>query len=266
MADLQELITRGKFIFSGAPKRLEVFKCINGQRSTKDVSRMTRRSLSTVLHDIEKLADMELIRTRKDNFGKVLKKNNATIYEKMPLVKHIPLSYFASIADTTKYTKTSVSKKTKRSHAQRIHTPTEQEILDISKAGEDQYFEFKSPGTDTSKITKEIAAFLHTKNGGIIFYGIEDDGSIVGSDVTRQVFDQRIHNSVRNTVSPQPTVIIKERNVIGSTIILVIIPPWNRKNLYQYSKTEKYYIRRGSNVFALKPDELQKLSKGQFIV
>ncbi len=52
--ELQELISRGRFIFSGAPKRLEVFKLINGKRSTKDLARETGRSHNSILNDIKK--------------------------------------------------------------------------------------------------------------------------------------------------------------------------------------------------------------------
>lgn len=266
MAQLQELISRGRFIFSGAPKRLEVYKLVNGKRSTKELALKTRRSLSSVLQDIEKLTDMELIRTKKDKYGTTIKRKKAAIYEKTPLVKHIPLSYFESVATTTAYMKVVASNKSRGATKTSIHIPDEQEILDISNSGEDQHYEFKSPGTDTNKITKEIAAFLHTRNGGVIFYGIEDDGSIIGADVSRQELDQRIHNSIRNTISSQPNVVIKECNTLGAKVLMIIIPPWDRKTLYQYTKTEKYYIRKGANIFALKPDELKKLSRGQYIL
>ena len=36
--ELQELISRGRFVFSGAPKRLEVFRLINGKRNTKEIA------------------------------------------------------------------------------------------------------------------------------------------------------------------------------------------------------------------------------------
>lgn len=266
MAGLQELISRGRLIFSGAAKRFEVFKLINGKKSTKEIARKTGRSLSSILQDIEKLKNMELVRGKTDKKGKVVRKEKASVYEKLPLIKHVSLSYFKDVADTNKLARRVVIKRSKLAKQSVIHVPTANEILDISKRGEDQFYEFKSPGTDSPKITKEVAAFLHTKNGGIIFYGIEDDGSIIGSDVRKQVFDQRVHNSIRNTITPQPTIEIKESDVLGSKVIMIIIPPWERKTLYQYTKNEKYYIRKGTNVFVLKPDEIKKLLKGKYIV
>ncbi|MEM2293474.1 MAG: ATP-binding protein [Candidatus Aenigmatarchaeota archaeon] len=266
MTDLQELISRGRFIFSNAPKRLEVFKLIDGKRSTKDIARKTGRNLLSVLNDVEKLRDMELIEEKKDPKGNIVRKERATVYEKARLIKHVPLSYFQEVAETSKLVKKMPTRRAKGGKPTIIYVPSEREILDICKQGEDQIYEFKAPGTEIAKITKEIAAFLHTKNGGIIFYGVQDDGSILGSDLTRQEFDQRIQNSARNTISPPPNIEVRERNVMGSKIILIIIPPWDGKTIYQYTLDNRYYIRKGTNVFALKPEEIKKLSIGETIV
>jgi len=264
MADLQELISRGRFIFSGAPKRLDVFKLINGKRSTKEVALKAGRSLVSVLQDFEKLRDMELIREKVDNRGQIIKKAGATIYEKIPLIKHVSLSFFEDIADTTKLVKQSASSKARSARPSTVHIPTDKEILDISKHGEDQLYEFKAPGTDAPKITREIAAFSQTKGGGIIFYGIDDYGTIVGSDLTRQAFDQKLHNSVQNTINPQPNIKITERNILGARVIMIIISPWDRNTFYRY-KDGRYYIRKGTNVFGIQPHELTKMGKGQYI-
>jgi len=265
MADLQELILRGRFIFSGAPKRFEVFNLINGKNSTKDAAKRTGRSLSSVLQDIEKLKDLELIQEKQDSKG-LLKKDGASVFEKAPLIKHVPDSYFRDVADTSRLIKKKVSKTARPQRLTCIHIPSENETLDICKEGENQLYEFKSPSTKMEDISEEIAAFLHTKSGGILFYGIDDGGTVLGSDIKRQDFDQRIHNSIRNTINPSPNIDIKEKDVMGAKIILVIIAPWDRKSLYQYTKKDRYLIRKGTNKFALQPDELKNLSKGIYVV
>jgi DNA-binding transcriptional ArsR family regulator len=265
MVDLQELIVRGRMIFDGASRRLEVFELVNG-RSTKEISRKTGRSLSAVDQDIEKLKDIELIVEKKDSKGNVVKKDGSMVYEKNPIIRHVPFSYFRDVANTTKLVKKPVKAQGKTPKPATIHIPSENEILDICKQGEDQLYEFKSPGVTTDKLTKEIAGFLHTKGGGVIFYGVEDDGSIIGADVRRQTLDQKIQNSVRNTISPAPSIEVKERKVMSSTVLLVVVPPWDRKTIYQNTMDGRYYIRRGTNIFALRPDEIKKLSQGVFVV
>ncbi len=150
-------MTRGRFLFSGAPMRLEVFKLVNGSNSTKDIARNTRRPLESVLNDLQKLVDMELIREAKDSSGKSLRKDGATVFEKEPLARHIPISYFGAVADTTKLMVKTVNSKTRSQQTLRVHVPTETEILDICKNGEGQLYEFKAPGVDTDKLTKEVA-------------------------------------------------------------------------------------------------------------
>ncbi len=252
-------------MFDGANRRLEVFELVNG-RSTKEIVRKSGRSLSAIDQDIEKLRDMELIQEKKDGKGNVIKKDGSIVYEKSPLIRHIPISYFRDVADTSKLVKKTKKGRTRISKPANIHVPSENEILDICKEGEDQLYEFKAPGVSTDKITKEIAGFLHTKGGGILLYGVEDDGSIIGADMRRQDFDQKIQNSVRNTISPPPSIEIKERAVMGSAVLLVVVPPWDRKAIYQNTLDGRYYIRRGTNIFALKPDEIKKLSQGIFVV
>ncbi len=78
--------------------------------------------------------------------------------------------------------------------------------------------------------------------------------------------DQKIQNSVRNTVSPSPSIEIKDRKVMGSAVLLVVVPPWDRKTIYQNTMDGRYYIRRGTNIFALRPDEIRKLSQGVIVV
>lgn len=266
--NIQELISRGRFIFSGAPKRLEVFKLINGKRSSKEISGRTSRTLSSVLNDIQKMRDMGLVEPKVDTKGAPVRKDACVVYEKVPLMRHIPISYFQGIDKIQKriIKGMEVSKKVKRSPSKPLSIPSTTEILDICKHGEDQIYEFKDPRVETSKITKEIAAFLHTKNGGLLFYGIDDDGSIVGSNVRRQDFDHALQNSIRNTISPQPNIEIEEREVLGHKIIIIVIPPWDRKSLYQYKKDRRFYIRRGANVFVATPSELKKLGKGKFVI
>jgi predicted HTH transcriptional regulator len=142
--------------------------------------------------------------------------------------------------------------------------PSETEILDACKTGEDQHLEFKAAGTDVRKVTREIAAMLNTREGGIVFYGVDDDGTIVGSDVTRQKFDQPLQNSIKNSISPAATVTLRAVKVLGSELLAILVPPWNRTDVYQFD--EKVLLRKGTNVFAAKPEELKKLHKGDYVV
>ena len=263
--ELQELVARARILFQSAPKRVLVFSLVNGKKSAKEIAKKSGKSLSATLQDLQKMRDLELIDLKKNDEGKLVKKDNSSIYEKVPLLKHLSSSYFESpekIAKTKSKQKSSKSKT--NASITILSVPSEQQILQICTSGEDQLYEFKSTGTAMEKISKEICAFANTKFGGIIFYGVEDDGAIENSNLNRQKFDQSIQNSVRHNITPTPFIKVIEKSILGYNIILIIISPWNRKEVHHFQ--DNIYIRRGTNVFKTKTDESKKLHAGEYIV
>lgn len=266
--DLQELIKRGRFIMANAPDRLSIFELVNGKRNAIDIAKVSKRHVNNVRRDLSTLADAGLIeQVIKDE--KPLKKDGSAVFDKIPLARTIPLRYFegsvvikSNLNDSDK--DKPGNKKRKNKQLNTLPIPTEQEILDVAKNGETQLVEFKSQGVEIRKITREIAAMLNTKEGGQIFYGINDDGDIEGSDLTRQKLDQPLQNSVRNSISPSATIRIHDVNVMGSVVIVITVPPWNKKNVYMFD--EKVLIRRGTNVFSAKTEDLRLLHEGKPIV
>jgi predicted HTH transcriptional regulator len=260
--ELQELVARGRILFSGASARLEVFKLVNGKRSAKEIARKLGRSHNAILNDLLKMKDLELISPKTDKNGKPIRKADSIVYEKAPLIRHIPISYFENPTEITrqKVQAKSLSGKSKFGELPSLHMPSETEILDICRHGENQIYEFKAAGTDIQKLTKESAAFANTKLGGIIFYGVEDDGTIAGTDKRQQELDQPLQNSIRNAISPSLIINIAEKDILGHKIILVRVPAWNRKDVYQYEG--RVYIRLGTNAFIAQPEQTKKLHKG----
>ena len=261
---LQELIVRARFLFNGAPSRRRVFELVNGRRSSKEIAHIAGRPHRSVLNDLKKMVDLELIRPKRDSKGNIIKKDKCVVYEKKPLLAHVPKSYFKPVVKRP-LLKTRHHKRKMKKRIPTLAVPSEKEMLEIFKDGESQIYEFKAPGIEIRKITREIAAFANTKSGGIIFYGVDDEGTIIGSDKRRQDFDQQIQNSVRNLIRPSLNVKIVERKVLGTSILLIIVPPWDRKHIYQFEGT-KYLIRKGTNVFAISPEELKKLANGEPVI
>jgi len=264
--DLQELIARGRFVFSKAPERLGVFGLVNGKRTASDIAGMLKRHANNIRRDLKRLSDAELIQVRRDIDGRPVKIGGFTVYEKTPLARTVPIAYFHGPTRLLKDKPRGrgMPQKSKGKRPSTLPAPTETEILDICKNGEDQIYEFKAAGTEVRKITREIAAMLNTKQGGIVLYGVDDDGTIQGSDLTRQRFDQPLQNSVKNSISPAAVVGLKSISVVGSDVLVVIAPPWNRRDVYQYD--EKVLVRKGTNVFAAKPEELRKLHRGEYVI
>jgi hypothetical protein len=260
--ELLELVARARILFKGAPKRVRVFELVNGRRSAKEIALKSGRGLAAALADLQKMRDMELLVYRKDSSGKIIRKSDSVVYEKYPLLKHLSKKYFEEPTALPSGKQIRKVKKSILSGSMRV--PSEQEILDICRAGEDQLYEFKSAGTEVRTISKEVCAFANTRMGGIIFYGVEDDGSVGNADMKKQVFDQKIQNSIRNTISPAISIRIIEKDVLGHKIFLALVPAWNKKDVHQYEG--RVYLRHGTNVFTAKPEEIKQLYNGKTVV
>lgn len=262
--NIQELVARARLLFEGAPKRRQVFNLVNGKKSAKDISKKTGKSLSATLQDLQKMKDLEIISPKTSDDGSTVKRDNSVVYEQAPLLKHLSFSYFSEPEKIAKQKpKKNTSGKSGRSTLSVITAPSIEQILSICGSGEDQLYEFKSSGAAPEKLAKEICAFANTKMGGIIFYGVEDDGAIENSDLSRQKFDQAIQNSIKHNITPTPNIKLIEKDVLGYKIILIIIPPWNRKEVHHFQ--DAIYIRRGTNVFKAKADEARKLHEGDYV-
>lgn len=260
--DLQELVARGRILFPRAPKRIRVFELVNGKRAAREIARVSGRGFAATLADLQKMRDMGLLVYRKDGAQNIVRKTDSVVYDKEPSIKHLPLSYFK---DPTKLPQPEKKKKSNRlSISKKVRIPNENEILDICRCGEDQLYEYKSAGTDAPKISREICAFANTRAGGILLYGVDDGGTIGNADMKRAVFDQKIQNSVRNTISPALTIKIVEKDVVGHKIYLVVVPPWNTQQVYQYDG--RVLLRHGTNVFFAKPEEVKQLHAGNAVV
>lgn len=259
--DLQELVARARILFKDAPKRVAVFERVNGKRSAKEIAKITGRGLSATLADLQKMKDMGLVSVRRDSADRVMKKGDSVVYEKDPILKHLSKVYFEQPTSMPRR-KMPVSRK-QEANLREIHVPTEQEILDICRDGESQLYEFKSAGTEAKKLSREICAFANTRMGGIVFYGVEDDGVIGNADMKRQVFDQMIQNSIHNMISPAIAIKVIEKDVLGHKIYLLVVPPWNASDVYQFDG--RVLMRKGTNVLQAKPEESKKLHSGKFV-
>lgn len=260
--ELQELVARARLLFRGAPKRVSVFELINGKRSAKEIALKVGRGLSSTLADLQKMKDMELLTYRKDSSGKNVRKADSIVYEKHSFLKHLPRSYFEEPSRLPRPAKT--KSKQRKVLIQSVRIPTEQEIIDICGTGEDQLYEFKRAGGEIRDIVKEICAFANTKMGGLLFYGVEDDGTISGSDMPRQKFDERLQGSLGANISPSLIVKILEKDILGHKIILIVIPSGSKRSVYQMDG--RVYIRKGTIKTIATPEESKMLHQGKYVV
>src|SRR6267378_620070 len=115
--DLQELISRGRFIFAGAPERLKLFSMVDGRRTAGEIARLTKRHVNNVHRDLRRLADLGLIEERTKD-GQVQKKDGFTLYEKTPLARTVPISYFTGVTKIEKPKKPVLLERSKKKRQQ----------------------------------------------------------------------------------------------------------------------------------------------------
>jgi len=269
MIDLQELIARGRFLFNAAPQRLKLFELVNGRRSTGQLAKQLHRHVNSINRDIRLLADGGLIQPRKSLTDKILRVEGLPIYEKVPLARTVPTRYFKSTSRIRMESLVQSRRSAPNSAKQRLRTksvqiPNSTEILDICKRREDQTVEFKAQGTAIERLVHEIAAMLNTSMGGMILLGVDDNGAIQGAGISRPELDQPLQNSVRNKIKPSPTIRLAEIDVLGSAVIVIMVPPWDGKRVYELQ--DHVYIRKGTNAFQARPEEIGRLYQGQTVV
>jgi Putative DNA-binding domain len=264
MTTLQELITRGRFLMSDAPARLAVFEAVDGRRSAAEIASFLNRKVTNVYRDLATLRDAGLVQNKFDDGGDS-RSPERSVYEKVPLARTIASRYFKKAVGKRPSSGRIASPsdrggKRANKTLTGLAAPDESEILAIARNGEDQLHEFKAQGTDIAKISREIGAMANTSSGGLVLYGIDDEGNIEGTDITRQRFDQPLQNSVKNLISPAITITLDSVRVIGSEVLVIGVPPWNGQHVYQWN--EKILIRKGTNAFGAKPEEVRQMHRG----
>ena len=114
----------------------------------------------------------------------------------------------------------------------------------ILSEGESYTVEFKK-NADKS-LSSEVCAFANA-SGGRIFIGVDDDGRIVGTDVSN-IARSRIQDTI-NQIEPHLSVDID----ILNNIIVVMVPEGTHK---PYSCSKGFYLRSGPNSQKLERDSI----------
>lgn len=115
---------------------------------------------------------------------------------------------------------------------------------------ESQHTELKRTLTD--KLEQTAIAFLNSKDGGIVYFGIDDDGTVCGLEnadlIQRQIAD-RIKNNIRGETLGLFDIVLEKAD--GKNIIKLIISSGTEKPYYLKEKgmtSEGCFIRNGSRI------------------
>ena len=131
------------------------------------------------------------------------------------------------------------------------------ELLEKISNGEDSFTQFKREPILAKDLAKEFVAFLNAE-GGIIIFGVEDDGNIRGlSTLEIEKLGQNIGNTANENVKP-PFHPIVENISIGEAKLLIVHISKGISKPYATSSGE-YYIKSSSDKKKISQEELRRL-------
>ncbi|MEW6202778.1 MAG: RNA-binding domain-containing protein [bacterium] len=132
------------------------------------------------------------------------------------------------------------------------------ELKEIIDAGENSGVEFKQTKIDTEDLAKEVVALCNLQ-GGLILFGVSDDGEIAGID-DKKLGDWAVEVCRSGLVEPE-VIPFFENVMIGSKIVCVLKIAQGVDKPYFVKKQHRKipYIRVGTSVRETTREELRRL-------
>jgi len=134
------------------------------------------------------------------------------------------------------------------------------EALDILKEirlGEDSTRQFKETIDKEYKLAKEMCAFSNSQ-GGIIYLGVKDNGTIEGLDSkTIGQYNQLISGAANENIKPAIYPLTKTVDIEGKILLLILVPQGPSKPYC--TSSGNYYVKSGSDTRNASPQELLRM-------
>lgn len=119
---------------------------------------------------------------------------------------------------------------------------------------ETEFIEFKISTSQTSRALESIVAMLNKHHKAIIYFGVEDNGEVVGQDIGNKTIKD-LSNAITTRIKPQVIPTIKFEVYEEKTVICVECEGSNTP----YSADGNYLIRSGCENKKIEPDLLREL-------
>ncbi|MCP4217575.1 MAG: transcriptional regulator [bacterium] len=136
-----------------------------------------------------------------------------------------------------------------------VEALSKDELLKIIQKGENSSVEFKSAEVNSESLAKEMTAFSNS-NGGIIFLGVDDSGTISGLKDGKN-YEEWAANVARNNVNPAVNFHYRHMGVDQKSIGIIRVEKCKDKP-YQTLK-HQYLVRVGSTNRITTQAELMRL-------
>ncbi|MEA3229232.1 MAG: putative DNA binding domain-containing protein [Campylobacterota bacterium] len=131
------------------------------------------------------------------------------------------------------------------------------ELIERISNGEDSYTQFKEQAVSSKDLAKEFVAFSNAE-GGILIFGVADDGEIKGLSTDEiESLGQLIGNVADNNVKPPIHPLIQNMSIGDEKLIIVSIKDGTSKPYATASGD--YYIKSSSDKKKISQEELRRL-------
>lgn len=99
---------------------------------------------------------------------------------------------------------------------------------------ENQHIELKRDLTDEVDLEKEVIAFLNTREGGKIYIGIDNTGSVIGVEDSDKLI-LKIKDRIKNNIAPLAMGLfdVIEEEYQNKKVIKIIVAGGNEKPYYK---------------------------------
>lgn len=137
-----------------------------------------------------------------------------------------------------------------------------EELLELKKYLESERVEFKPSTAQSSPIRRSICAFANDLPGkghtGVIFVGLNDDGSCAGLDITDEVLKRLSDWALGGDILPRPDVEVYRIEIDGCDVAVVEVRPSGQPPVRYRGQV---WVRVGTTNRGATPEQEQRLAE-----
>jgi hypothetical protein len=135
------------------------------------------------------------------------------------------------------------------------------EARKLIRAGEGQRVEFKRSFAEAREAIVALCAMANT-GGGVVFFGVGDDGTIVGAQVGKKTL-QDFSNQIKANTQPNLVPQIHRLDLEGKTVVAAVVDPAPPGTVYYAYNSP--YCRSGETNQLMPPDEQRRKLMATFV-
>ena len=140
-----------------------------------------------------------------------------------------------------------------------------EDIIRRVRQGEDSRTQFKREAIGVARLAEELTAFANA-DGGVILFGVDDDGTVVGlGDEQRSVINRDLSNAANDGVRPAVYPRTEFHEIDGKIVLAVLVPEGSAKPYAD--KSGAYWTKSGPDKRRIVArEELQRLLQRSLLV